>query len=143
MRAVPPDCDILMCVVPSRQALLSCSTTSPGPLRLSRSLATRWARDVAAQPFEFLALMRTTAYPVMQAEAVRIGAQGHRYCVPAGHGAQVQYLQSGARPQRNSLGARGTMDTELSVAHAYRAADNRPLPGTRSSALAELPLDRE
>ena len=37
-----------------------------------------------AQPFEFLALMRATAHPSMQAEAVRIGAQGHRvFFVPA------------------------------------------------------------
>ena len=34
------------------------------------------ARDVAAQAFEFLALMLPAAHPGMQAEAVRIGAQG-------------------------------------------------------------------
>ena len=39
-------------------------------------MATRGARDVAAQAFEFLALMRATAHPRMQAEVVRIGAQG-------------------------------------------------------------------
>ena len=36
------------------------------------------AGDIAAQAFEFLALMRATAYPGMQAETVRISAQGHR-----------------------------------------------------------------
>ena len=34
----------------------------------------RGARDVAAQAFEVLALMRPAAHPGMQAEAVRIGA---------------------------------------------------------------------
>jgi len=31
--------DILMCVVPSRQGLFSCSTTLPTPSRFTRSLA--------------------------------------------------------------------------------------------------------
>jgi len=40
----------------------------------------------------------------VQAEAVRIGAQGRRgFLVPAGHGAQAQHLLSGARPQRSLL----------------------------------------
>ena len=39
--------------------------------------------DVSAQAFEFLALLRTTAHPRMQAEAVRIGAQARRgFLVP-------------------------------------------------------------
>jgi hypothetical protein len=51
----------------------------------------RGAGDVAAQAFEFHALMGATAHPGMQAEAVRIGAQGRRgFFVPAGHGAQAQ-----------------------------------------------------
>ena len=100
--------DILMCVVPSRQALFSCNTTSPAPLRLSRSLAIGRAGDIAAQAFEFLALMRATAYPGMQAEAVRISAQGHRISfVPARYGSQAQHLLSRARPQRDAIGAGG------------------------------------
>ena len=68
----------------------------------------RGTRDVAAQAFEFLTLMRATAHPGMQAEAVRIGAQRPRgFLVPAGHRAQAQYLLSGARPQRDAIGLQG------------------------------------
>jgi hypothetical protein len=50
-------------------------------------LANRGAGDVAAQPFEFLALMRATAHPGMQAEAMRLDAQRRRgFPVPAGYG---------------------------------------------------------
>jgi hypothetical protein len=43
--------------------------------------------DVAAQPFEFLALMRATAHPGMQAKAMRLDAQRRRgFLVPAGYG---------------------------------------------------------
>ena len=52
--------------------------------------------------------MRATAHPGMQAEAVRIGAQGPRgFFVPADHGSQAQHLLSGARPQRDAKGALG------------------------------------
>ena len=51
----------------------------------------------------------------MQAEAVRIGAQARGgFVVPAGHGAQAQHPLSGARPQRDAIGARGRL--QLSVA---------------------------
>lgn len=36
-----------------------------------------------------------------------------------------------------------TTDTKLSVVHSYHSADNHPLPGTRSAALADLPLATE
>jgi hypothetical protein len=50
-------------------------------------LANRGAGDVAAQPFEFLALMRATAHPGMQAKAMRLDAQRRRgFLVPAGYG---------------------------------------------------------
>ena len=99
-----------MCVVAS----------CPGAFELQHDLAfasalepfvgDRGAGDVAAQPFEFLALMRTTAHSAMQAEAVRFGAQGRRgFLVPAGHGSQAQHLLSGARPQRDAIGARGRL----------------------------------
>jgi hypothetical protein len=46
----------------------------------------------------------------MQAEAVRLGAQGRGgFLLPAGHGAQAQHLLSGARPQRDAIGARGRL----------------------------------
>ena len=67
----------------------------------------RGARDGAAQAFEFLALLRAAAHPGVQAEAVRFGAQRPRVFVPAGHGAQAQHPLSGARPQRDAIGARG------------------------------------
>jgi phytanoyl-CoA hydroxylase len=40
----------------------------------------------------------------------------------------------------HAAGHNQTADTKLSVVHTYRAADNHPLPGTRSAALPELPL---
>ena len=52
----------------------------------------------------------TERTPGMQAELVRIGAQGRRgFLGPAGHGAQAQHLLSGARPQRDAMGARGRL----------------------------------
>ena len=63
----------------------------PRSIALHPFVGDRGARDVAAQPFEFLALMGATAHPGMQAKAVRFGAQGRRgFLVPAGHGAQAQ-----------------------------------------------------
>ena len=54
----------------------------------------RRARNVAAQEFELLALMRAATHPGVQAEAVRIGAQRQRvFLVPGGNCAQAQ-LQS-------------------------------------------------
>lgn len=40
----------------------------------------------------------------------------------------------------HAAGHNQTADTKLSVVHTYHAADNRPLPGTRSAALPDLPL---
>ena len=57
-------------------------------------LGDRRARNVAAQAFEFLVLMRAKTHPSVQAEAVRIGAQRQRvFLVPGGNCAQAQ-LQS-------------------------------------------------
>jgi hypothetical protein len=70
----------------------------------------RRAGDVAAQAFEVLALMRATAHRGMQAEAVRIGAQGVRgFLVPAAHRSQAEHLVSGARPKGDAIGARGRL----------------------------------
>jgi hypothetical protein len=67
---------------------------------LTGSARREGARDVPAQSLEFLALMRPTAHPGMQAEAMRIGAQGCvGFLVPAGYGSKAQQLLSGARPQ--------------------------------------------
>lgn len=41
----------------------------------------------------------------------------------------------------HAAGHNQTADTKLSVVHTYHAADNRPLPGTRSAALPDLLLD--
>lgn len=66
--------------------------------------------DIAAQAFELLALMRVTAHRGVQAEAVRIGAQGRRvFFVPAGHRSQAQHFLSGARPHRDAIHARGRL----------------------------------
>jgi phytanoyl-CoA hydroxylase len=40
----------------------------------------------------------------------------------------------------HAAGNNQTADTKLSVVHTYRAADNRPTPGTRSAALPDVPL---
>jgi nitronate monooxygenase len=54
--------------------------------------------------------MRATANRGVQAEAVRIGAQRRRgFFVPAGHRSQAQHFLSGARPQRDAIGARGRL----------------------------------
>jgi hypothetical protein len=80
----------------------------PRAIALESFVGDRGPCDVAAQAFELLALMRAPANPGMQVEAVRIGAQGCRgFVVPAGHCAQAQHLLSGARPQRDAIGARG------------------------------------
>src|SRR3954447_1457404 len=92
----------------------------PGALELQHDLA-RWialepfvgngrAGDIAAQAFEFLALMSATAYCRMQAETVRVDAArllgvGR----PAGDGLQAQYLLPCGWPQRNAIGAGGRL----------------------------------
>ena len=103
-----------------RQHLDVRGAVAPGALELQHDITSaialesfvgdRGARDVAAQAFKFLTLMGATAYPSMQAEAMRISAQRPRgFLVPAGHGAQAQHLLSGARPQRNPIGAGGSL----------------------------------
>ena len=53
------------------------SPTATRATLLEPFVGDRGARDVAAQAFEFLALMRPAAHPGMQAEALRCGAQVH------------------------------------------------------------------
>lgn len=43
----------------------------------------------------------------------------------------------------HAAGHNQTMRTKLSVVHTYHAADNRPLAGTRSAAVADIPISRE
>jgi hypothetical protein len=77
-------------------------------IALESFVGDRGTRDVAAQAFESLSLTRVTAHPGMQAEAVRLGAQGRGgFLRPAGRGAQAQHLLAGARPQRNTIAAGG------------------------------------
>ena len=65
--------DITMCVVPSRQAVLSLSTTCPAALHCTRSSVLRWARDVAAQLLECLAVIGAAAHCGVQAETLLVG----------------------------------------------------------------------
>jgi hypothetical protein len=59
----------------------------PRSIALESFAGDRRARDVAAQPFEFLALMRAAAHPGMQAETVLLGAQARGgFLLPASHG---------------------------------------------------------
>ena len=43
----------------------------------------------------------------------------------------------------HAAGHNQTVETKLSVVHTYHAADNRPLPGTRSAALADVPFSAD
>jgi phytanoyl-CoA hydroxylase len=43
----------------------------------------------------------------------------------------------------HAAGNNQTADTKLSVVHTYHAADNHPLPGTRSAALVDVPLSED
>ena len=82
----------------------------PGAIALEPFVRDRGTRDGAAQAFEFLALRRAAAHPGVQAEAVRVSSQGcGGFLVAAGHGAQAQHPLSGARPQRDAIGARGRL----------------------------------
>ena len=68
------------------------------------------AGDVAAQLFEFVALISAATHRSVQAEAVGIGAQG--WCsglASAGDGLQAQHLLPRAWPHRNAVGARGRL----------------------------------
>jgi phytanoyl-CoA hydroxylase len=40
----------------------------------------------------------------------------------------------------HAAGANQTRDTKFSVVHTYHAADNRPIAGTRSAAVPDVPL---
>ena len=71
--------DILMCVVPSRQALLSCSTTLPAPSRLSRSKAIAGRAFEQAGPFP-----GQEVTPPLLADAVRQCLEGCQQIDDAG-----------------------------------------------------------
>ena len=112
----PPHCRQCSRSIPNtRQSRLAqpIPVNTPSALELHSAIAleplvgNRRARDVAAQAFEFLALIRTTAHCGVQAEAVRFSAQVRRvFFSPAGHRSQDQYLLSSSRPQRNAMRAR-------------------------------------
>lgn len=93
---------------------------APGALQLQHDVTRRifleplvgdrGAGDVAAQPFELLALMRAAAHAGMQAEAVRLDAQAcGGFVVPSRRGSQAQPLLPGTRPQRDAVGAGGRL----------------------------------
>ena len=65
---------ITMCVVPSRQAVLSLSTNYPAPLNRTPSLASAGG-DVAVQLLQPLALVGGAAHGGMQAETLLVGTQ--------------------------------------------------------------------
>ena len=67
--------DITRCVVPSRQGVLSFSTTCPAALHCTRSSASAGRGDGAAQLVQQLAVVASAAYGGVQAEAVDVGAQ--------------------------------------------------------------------
>ena len=60
-------------MVDSRSSTQTCQSS-----RRKADVGDRGAGDVAAQPFEFLALTRATAHPGMQAKAMRLDAQRRR-----------------------------------------------------------------
>ena len=90
--------DITMCVVPSRHAVFSLSTTCPALLHCTRSSVLRRAGDVAAKLLQPLALVGAAAYRGVQAEALHIGTQRLGEGGVAGHGAlRREDLLPGAR----------------------------------------------
>ena len=89
---------------------------APGALELEHDLAGAIALeplvgngrtgDIAAQAFELLALMSTTAYCRMQAETVRVdAARLLRIGRPAGDGLQAQHFLPRPGTECNAIGA--------------------------------------
>ena len=96
--------DITMCVVPSRHAVFSLSTTCPALLHCTRSSVLRRAGDVAAKLLQPLALVGAAAYRGVQAEALHIGTQRLGEGSVAGHGAlHLEDLLHGARARGDSI----------------------------------------
>ena len=69
-RCVNSSGDMTRCVVPSRQAVLSLSTTWPGGVGLHAFVGQRRAGDVAAQLFQRLAVVGAAAHRSVQAETL-------------------------------------------------------------------------
>ena len=68
------------------------------------------ASDIAAQVFEFLALVGATTHRRAQAEAVRVGAQWDRGLLGSGgNGLQAQHYLPRAGSERDAIGARGRL----------------------------------
>ncbi|MEO5862396.1 MAG: hypothetical protein ABIQ03_08035 [Burkholderiales bacterium] len=66
------------------------------------------AGNIPTQVFEFLALIGAAAHCGMQAEAVRVGAQGFAgWRWSAGHGLQAQHFPPCAGPTCDAVGAGG------------------------------------
>ena len=100
--------DITRCVVPSRQGVLSFSTTCPASLHCTRSSVLRRAGDGAAQLLQRLAVIGTAAHSSMQAETVHVGTQRLlEVGVSRHHVLQGQHLLTSTRAKGDPVSARG------------------------------------
>ena len=79
----------------------------PGAIALEPFISDCRARDVAAQVFEFFALISAAAHRRVQTEAVHVGEQrGHGWLVCTGQAAQAENLLSRAWAERDAISAR-------------------------------------
>ena len=94
-----------MCVVPSRQAVFSLKHPLPGSVALHAFVGKRWARDVAAQLLQRLAVVGAAAHRSVQAETLHVGTQLWSERGITGHGAlHREHLLPGTRAEGNAVG---------------------------------------
>lgn len=92
--------DMTRCVVPSRQAVLSLSTTCPAALVCTRSLVSAGRVMVRHSCWQRLPVVSVAAHGRVQAEPVDVGAQRLLEVSVPGHRAlQRQHLLPGARSE--------------------------------------------
>ena len=94
------------CAVPSRQAVLSFSTTCPSALVSTRPLTKCRTGDVAAQLLQRLPVVGAAAHSGMQAEAVDVGAKVLLEVRIPGHGGLYrQQLLASTRTEGDAVSA--------------------------------------
>ena len=128
--------DITRWVVPSRQGVLSSSTTCPAALVCMRLVGQSPVRDVAAQLLQRLAVFGAAARGGVQAESVDVGAQRLLEVRVPGHRAlQRQHLLAGAWAKGDAIGRARTRTVRWTVC-AWRGAGPRVRRGLQGHAAA-------
>ena len=93
----------MICLVPSRQAVLSLSTTC-SRVALHASVGTCRARDVAAQLLECMAVIGSATHRRVQAETLHVGTQRLREHGVSRHGSlHREHLPPGARAKCDAM----------------------------------------